>query len=128
MVTTTATETRIYNLGRVDQIPLGEGRVFSIPGLLVAVFRPRNGSVYATQAVCTHKGGPLADGILGGEILVCPLHAYRFNIATGQPLGHDCKALRTYPITISEKGEMHLTFVNNQQDGDVKEASFGEPR
>ena len=64
----------------------------------------------------THKGGPLAEGLLGGETLVCPIHAYRFNVATGQPVGHDCKALKTYSIDASEGGEMRLTFSVNYED------------
>ena len=54
-----------YTLGPVEQIPLGEGRVFEVEGRSIAVFRTRQGEVFATQAACPHKAGPLCDGIIG---------------------------------------------------------------
>ncbi|MBI4203262.1 MAG: Rieske (2Fe-2S) protein [Chloroflexi bacterium] len=110
MLTASETGVRIYNLGPLEQVPLGEGRAFLVGSTPVAVFRPRNGKVYATQALCTHKGGPLADGLLGGETLVCPLHAYRFNLATGQPVGHECSALRTYAVVVGPDGCIRLAL------------------
>jgi len=32
---------------------------------------------------CPHKGGPLADGIVCGSTVVCPLHAWKFSLETG---------------------------------------------
>ena len=95
-----------HNLGSAAQIPLGEGRRFEVGGVGIAVFRSRQGEVYATQAQCSHRAGPLADGLLGGEALICPLHNFRFNLATGEPLGNDCPALRTYPVSENEAGEI----------------------
>ena len=96
------------NLGSVEQIPLGEGRVFEVDGTPVAVFRTRQGELYATQAACPHREGPLADGIIGGTQIVCPLHAYRFDLATGNPMGNDCAALRTFRVSLDDKGDILL--------------------
>ena len=98
------------SLGPVEQIPLGEGRVFEVAGESVAVFRTRQGEVYATQAACPHREGPLADGIIGGGQIVCPLHAYKFDLATGKPVGNDCAALRTYAVSVSEDGDILLSY------------------
>lgn len=98
-----------YSLGPVEQIPLGEGRVFEVEGRSVAVFRTRQDKVYATQAACPHKAGPLADGIIGGRQIVCPLHAYKFDLATGEPVANDCKALRTYEVSLGEDGDILLS-------------------
>lgn len=97
-----------YNLGTADRIPVGEGRQFVVGDLEIAVFRSRENKVFALQADCPHKGGPLADGLLGSGRVVCPLHGYAFEIETGRPLGHGCEALRTYPIEINHRGEMIL--------------------
>ena len=97
-----------YSLGPVEQIPVGEGRVFEVDETPIAVFRTRRGEVYATQATCPHREGPLADGIIGGSQIVCPLHAYKFDLATGTPVGNDCSALRTYPVSLSEDGDILL--------------------
>ena len=99
-----------YSLGPVKQIPLGEGHVFEVEGRSIAVFRTRHGEVFATQAACPHKAGPLADGIIGGAQIVCPLHAYKFDLATGSPVGNDCEALRTYEVALGEDGDILLSY------------------
>ena len=99
-----------YGLGPVEQIPLGEGRVFKVDGTRVAVFRTRQGEVYATQAACPHRDGPLADGIIGGGQIVCPLHAYKFDLATGKAVGNDCGALRTYTVSVGENEDILLSI------------------
>lgn len=100
----------LINLGPVDRIPPGEGREFEVAGELIAVFRTRDGGVFGAQARCPHRGGHLADGITGGGVVVCPLHAFRFELATGKPAGNECLALRTYRVTINEEGEIVLSF------------------
>ncbi len=97
-----------YDLGPLSLIPIGEGRTFQVAGVPVAVFRGRNGEIYATQAACPHKGGPLADGILGAGTLICPLHSYKFKLATGESVGDTCPPLRTYRVTLSEGGRVLL--------------------
>ena len=74
---------KTFVLGPVEQIPLGEGRAFAVDGGQVAVFRLRDGSVRALPAVCPHKGGPLADGTIDLNVVVCPLHQHTFDLATG---------------------------------------------
>lgn len=98
------------NLGPVTRIPFGEGRSYLAGGRIVAVFRSRTGELFATQGECPHRGGPLADGIVGGGKVICPLHAYRFDLASGQPAGNDCEALRTYPVSVSDAGDVILVL------------------
>lgn len=70
-------------LGPVDQIPLGEGRAFAVDGDQIAVFRLRDGSLRALSAVCTHRGGPIADGQTDQRVVMCPLHHNAFELDTG---------------------------------------------
>ena len=93
---------RMHNLGSIEQIPIGEGRAFHIGDHTIAVFRPRASNVFATQATCPHKGGPLADGMIGAGKVLCPLHAYKFELATGQALGNDCPALKTFSVHLDQ--------------------------
>ena len=85
------------DLGPIDFIPLGEGRAYSFPGRTIAVFRQRDGKLFATDHSCPHRAGPLADGIIGGDTLICPLHMWKFDLRTGKCLGEDAR-LRTYPV------------------------------
>jgi nitrite reductase (NADH) small subunit len=86
-------------LGPVSQVPPGEGRIFVVDGLSIAVFHTRSGGVYATQAYCPHRGGPLADGLIDEATVVCPLHDRIFSLASGQGIGNEC-ALAVYPASV----------------------------
>jgi nitrite reductase (NADH) small subunit len=97
-----------HNVGPVEMIPLGEGRRFVVGGEAVAVFRTREGGVLATQAACPHRQGPLADGIVGGGRVVCPLHSYDFDLATGASRSPACQDLRTFAASVDEAGEVWL--------------------
>ena len=72
------------DLGPIELIPLGEGRTFTIGDERIAVFRARDGRLYATQALCPHRGGALADGMLGAGKVLCPLHGFAFRLADGR--------------------------------------------
>ena len=89
------------DLGPVERIAPGEGQTFLVDGREIAVFRSRGGVVYATQARCPHRAGLLADGIVGDGRVICPLHGYRFELASGAPVGNACAALRTFPAELT---------------------------
>jgi nitrite reductase (NADH) small subunit len=92
-------------LGPVQAIPEGEGRAFVVGARRLAVFRSRLGQLYATQAECPHRGGPLADGLLGGHTLICPLHSLKFDLTTGEAADGSCR-LATFPVRVSAAGQM----------------------
>jgi nitrite reductase (NADH) small subunit len=96
-----------FDLGPVAQIPLGEGRAFEVGGRRVAIFRTRNGRVFATQSECPHRGGPLADGLVGDGVVVCPLHEWRFDLASGATPNGTCP-LAVYPLTLDPSGRLAL--------------------
>lgn len=86
-------------VGSVDEIPIGEGRTFTVDGQQIAVFRLRDGSLRAIDAVCPHKGGPLADGLADGGVVVCPLHGHTFDMRTGSEVADAGISVRSYPVT-----------------------------
>ena len=88
---------RTVDLGAVDFIPLGEGRAYAVASRTIAVFRQRDGRLFATDNHCPHRSGPLADGIVGAGTVICPLHAWKFDLATGRCLG-EAVTLQTYPV------------------------------
>jgi nitrite reductase (NADH) small subunit len=81
MAETTTTPT--INLGSVSRIPVGQGRCYVIGSDEIAVFRQRDGRLFATQNRCPHRQGPLSEGVIGGGHVICPLHAHRFNLKNG---------------------------------------------
>ena len=73
----------IVNLGSADAIPLGQGRCYVVANEEIAVFRQRDGRLFATQNRCPHRQGPLAEGLVGNGRVICPLHAHQFDLESG---------------------------------------------
>ena len=94
-------------LSPLSELPLGEGRCFEVRGRTLAVFRTRQGALFATQAACPHRGGPLVDGILAGETVVCPLHEHRFALGTGRCEGEGTD-LAVYPVRVGVDGRIEV--------------------
>lgn len=69
----------------VNDVPPGEGRAITLDGRRIAIFRS-SGGWFAIDAVCPHRGGPLADGIVCDRAVICPLHERRFDLETGAAL------------------------------------------
>jgi nitrite reductase (NADH) small subunit len=92
---------------RIEDIPVGEGRVVAVGGRRVAVFHAADG-VHALDAACPHRGGPLADGLLADASVTCPLHLRRFDLATGEPIGHDCAAVAVHAVEV-RAGVVYVT-------------------
>ncbi len=92
-----------HALGPLDQIPRGEGRNFEVGGVMIAVFRTHGDEVFASQAECPHKQGPLADGMLGGAVIMCPLHDRSYDLRTGAVLVGEC-GITVYPARKAEDG------------------------
>ena len=92
----TLTLTRI-NLGSVASIPMGQGRCYVIGGQEIAVFRQRDGRLFAAENRCPHRRGPLSEGIVGGGRVICPMHSHQFNLQTGTGgEAHEC--LNVYEV------------------------------
>ena len=104
----TSTLTRLA-LCQIDDLPVGLGRAFEVGETPIAVFRTRAGKVFATDAFCTHKGGPLADGMLAGDQVVCPYHAFRFDSQTGECDQANVCAIATYPVDVAADGGVFIT-------------------
>lgn len=66
-----------------DEIQPGENIVVEIGRRWVAVFNV-DGEYYAIEDLCTHDGGPLAEGKLYGCEIECPRHGARFDLRTGE--------------------------------------------
>lgn len=64
-------------------IPLREGRAVKVGNHEIAIFNLGD-RFLAVDNRCPHKGGPLADGIVSGTSVICPLHAWKLSLETGK--------------------------------------------
>lgn len=95
-------------VGTIDDIPLGEGRAYVVDGEQVAVFRLRDGSLRALGAICPHKGGPLADGLIDGRVVVCPLHGFTYDLSTGAEVAGGGAPVCSYEVTAHDDGSIRV--------------------
>ncbi|MGL5011128.1 MAG: nitrite reductase small subunit NirD, partial [Paracoccaceae bacterium] len=88
------------DIAALDDIPCQGARVVKTPLGCIAVFRTAADEVFALEDRCPHKGGPLSEGIVHGTSVTCPLHAWVFDMATGQAQGADTGAVRTFAVRV----------------------------
>ena len=86
---------------QVDNIPLREGRAIKLGNVELAIFNLGD-RVMAVESRCPHKGGPLADGIVSGKTIVCPLHGWRFDLPDGRCARGERWSLRELPVQIAD--------------------------
>ncbi|HEV8643771.1 MAG TPA: Rieske (2Fe-2S) protein [Methylomirabilota bacterium] len=81
-------------------IPVGHGTLVESNGLMFAVFNVGGGRFYACGAICPHEGGPLADGWLEGQTVVCPWHGFDYDLETGTCRVDPDLAISVYPVRV----------------------------
>ena len=106
MIATTSLGSFVVNLGKLEKIQCGQGRLFQIGEQFIAVFHTRVSSVYATEPTCPYEGCTLIDGLVGAQKIVCPLHHFVFDLSNGLATGNGCRALKTYPVIVNEEGDI----------------------
>lgn len=85
-----------------ENIPLREGRSVRIGDTDLAIFN-LGGRYLAVDNNCPHRGGPLCDGIVSGDTVVCPLHGWKISLETGAVLKPDvCVKVETYPVSVDD--------------------------
>jgi nitrite reductase (NADH) small subunit len=91
---------------RCENVPLREGRAVTLGGREIAIFNLGDRFV-ATDNQCPHKAGPLCDGIVAGDSVVCPLHAWKVRLDSGTverpaaPAANEA-CVTTYPTRVDE--------------------------
>jgi nitrite reductase (NADH) small subunit len=92
---------RWIRIASCDAIPPREGRAALVGDRQIAIFNLGD-RFLAVDNRCPHQSGPLCDGIVAGDAVVCPLHAWKVNLETGavaRPADqHEC--VRTYPTRV----------------------------
>jgi nitrite reductase (NADH) small subunit len=88
-------------VARCDEIPRREGRALEIAGRKIAVFNLPEG-FFAVANACPHRGGPLSDGLLSGTTVVCPLHAKKIDLVSGQMIGEPSACVQTFPVAVQD--------------------------
>ena len=73
-------------IASTDEVGPGEARHVEVGEKVVALFNV-DGTYYAIDGVCTHRGGPLGEGVLEEKQVTCPWHGGTFDVTTGEATG-----------------------------------------
>lgn len=84
--------------GTADVKP-GSGTTVEVDGKSLAVFNVE-GSYYAIDNTCVHRGGPLGEGELEGNTVTCPWHGWSYDVTTGRCINNPSACVQSYPVTI----------------------------
>ena len=95
------------DIAPLDDVPQRGARVVKTRAGCVAVFRTADDKVFALDNTCPHKKGPLAEGIVHGAAVTCPLHTWVISLETGLVQGPDEGQVTTYPARV-ENGRILL--------------------
>ncbi len=91
---------KFVRVASVGDVPENGRLCAEADGVAIALYNV-GGKIYATQNVCTHAGGPLCEGKLDGDTVICPWHGSKFDVETGEVKGGPANVpIRTFPVEI----------------------------
>ncbi|WP_374627300.1 nitrite reductase small subunit NirD [Pandoraea sp.] len=93
----------------VGAIPRLGSRVLPHPSGDIALFRTESDKVFALRDQCPHKGGALSLGIVHGEKVTCPLHAWNIDLTTGHACAPDVGCAQRFAVRI-DAGEVYVSL------------------
>ena len=85
---------------KVEEIPEMGSRKVVIGEEEIALFKTRDGSIFAINNICPHKQGKLSEGIVHEHMVCCPLHNTDIKLDSGEAVGEDYGCATTYTSKI----------------------------
>ena len=95
------------DVGATQDIPRLGARVVRLGQLAIAVFRTADDRFFALDDRCPHRGGPLAQGIVHGHKVTCPLHNFVIDLESGSAVAPDEGCVRRHAVKV-EAGRLML--------------------
>jgi len=99
---------KFVRVAALSDVAPGSAARVEAHGVPIALFNV-GGTLYALDHACTHRGGPLSEGAVSGESVVCPWHRAAFCLKTGKVLrGPAGRGVRSYPVRVSGGGDVEI--------------------
>ncbi|MFC5427437.1 nitrite reductase small subunit NirD [Paraburkholderia denitrificans] len=86
----------------VADIPRLGSRVLERASGNIALFRTALDDVFALLDRCPHKGGALSQGIVHGESVTCPLHAWNIDLTSGEARAPDVGCAHRFAVRVED--------------------------
>lgn len=87
---------------QLDNVPKMGARKIVIGDIQIALFKTKDGSIFAIENECPHKKGTLADGLVHDHIVTCPLHNTDIVLSSGEAVGEDYSCAKTYKSKVED--------------------------
>jgi 3-phenylpropionate/trans-cinnamate dioxygenase ferredoxin subunit len=96
------TKVEYVDIATEDQLPEGERLFVEVSGKSIVIFKLA-GKYFAIGDVCSHDNGPVGDGEIDENEIICPRHGGRFDITTGKATSLPALVdIPTYPVRVVE--------------------------
>lgn len=86
-------------IAAASEVPIGRVKAYVVGERTIALYHTEDG-FFATDNVCPHRGGPLAQGDLIGNEIVCPWHLWGFDVATGRCPGNSSVSVTAHEVRV----------------------------
>lgn len=92
---------RFVKVAAIGELAPGQAKKVQVDGKILALFN-LGGGYHAIDDSCPHRGGPLSEGPLEGDVVTCPWHGSKFNVKNGNVLTPPARsAVSSYRVRVS---------------------------
>jgi len=95
-------EGKTITVGKAESVPQGRGATVKLTGGTEIALFNINGQFRAIENFCPHKGYPLADSCLYGNIVKCDLHGWLFDVRSGECFTAKGSSIESYDVTVED--------------------------
>ncbi|MDP3723167.1 MAG: Rieske (2Fe-2S) protein [Candidatus Omnitrophota bacterium] len=89
----------LTKVAKTSEVPQGTGKVIEVAGKTLALFNCE-GTFYAIENECKHRGGPLGEGSLEGGVVTCPWHGWEYEVASGACRTNPSVAVQAFEVKV----------------------------
>ncbi len=97
-------------IAHVDDLPVGRVKCVRVGGRTIALYHSTRG-FFASDDTCPHRGGPLHEGDIVGNDIVCPWHFWSFDMETGMCSGNPSVRITKHEVRV-EAGRIFVRLSN----------------
>lgn len=87
---------------QLESVPNMGSRKVMIGEMEIALFKTKDGSIFAIENECPHKQGKLSEGLVHDHMVTCPLHNADIVLSSGETVGEDYSCAKTYKSKIED--------------------------
>ena len=84
---------------KTNEVTPGTIREFQVEGKAIALANV-GGKYYAISNTCLHRGGPLGQGVMDGNLVTCPWHGWQYKVTTGENCTNSAVKVASYQVQV----------------------------